>query len=72
MKKVKRLTKEDRAKLIEEAIRLVYDSLDSHLSPAAEKKFPKPTKGYQKETAVFHRLTVAEYARLIDILSKLY
>lgn len=50
-----------RAKLVNEAICFVYDSLDSHLWHAR--------KGKDKR---FHKKCVREYSRIIRLLSKLY
>lgn len=53
----------ERAKLIEKAMQLVWDSLQSHLPYTYEK---------EKDGYKFHKKCVAEYAELINILSKLY
>lgn len=53
----------ERAKLIEEAIRLVWESLESHLLYTYE----KDSAGHK-----FHREAVQQYARIITILTKLY
>jgi len=51
---------------IERAIRLTFDSLESHLKWTYEDKMPKG------ETRDFHKKCVQEYAEVIRILSKLY
>jgi len=61
--KKKRITPKERAKLIEEAINLVTDSLQSHLPYTHEP---------DKLGANFHQVCVVEYAKVIQILSKLY
>ena len=50
-------------KKIERAIKLVYDSLESHL---------KYTHIKTSEGILFHKKCVAEYAEIIKILSELY
>lgn len=52
-----------RAKTIEEAIRLVWDSLESHL---------KWTHTESTDGVRFHKTCIKEYARLIELLSELY
>lgn len=53
----------ERAKLIQRAIELAYDSLDSHLQYTHKKT---------SEGRKFHQKCVEEYSELINILSKLY
>lgn len=78
-KKVKKLVKKaavsprtraqlKRAKAIDEAMRLVYDSLQSHL-PFTH---ATPDSLMPGETAEFHKKCVKEYSRVLDLLSKLY
>lgn len=65
----KKVTKKDeRAKKIEEAIRLTYDSLQSHLPYTHE----EPDMTSRDETKAFHRKSVKEYVRLLTILTELY
>lgn len=57
-----------RAKAIDEAMRLVYDSLQSHLPfthVGADALMPG-------ETTEFHKNCVKEYSRVLELLSKLY
>ncbi len=58
----------ERAKKIEQAIRLIWSSLDSHLAWTYEKG-PK-VKYFGKK--VFHKRAVKEYAEIIKILTELY
>lgn len=60
------MKKRKKAKAIRKAIKLTWDSLDSHLKWTYSKKFPR------RETAKFHKLCVKEYATTIKLLSKLY
>jgi heme-degrading monooxygenase HmoA len=62
--------KKKRAKKIDEAIRLTWSSLESHLK-WTHHRLPKNNvdKG---ESNGFHRNCVKEYARTIQILSELY
>jgi hypothetical protein len=57
-----------RAHYIDEAIRLVYGSLESHLP------FTHVAPSYlgAGETVEFHKKCVKEYSRVLDLLSKLY
>lgn len=55
--------KDDRAKKIAEALRLVWGSLDSHLDFTFEK---------HHDSKLFHKKTVKEYAKLIKLLTELY
>lgn len=57
------MTKAQKHKLINEAIRLTWSSLESHLDY---------THGKSSEGTKFHVGCVKDYARVIDILSKLY
>lgn len=53
----------DRAKLVEEIIRLAYSSLESHLHY---------THRASAEGKTFHRACVKDYARIIKAASLLY
>jgi len=55
--------KYSREKKIERAIKLTYDSLQSHL---------KYTHIKTSEGIVFHKKCIVEYAEIIKILSELY
>lgn len=55
--------KEDRAKLIEDGIRLTWESLESHL---------KYTHTESADGTKFHKDCVREYVQLLGILAKLY
>ena len=57
------MTSSERAKLIEEAIRLTWDSLESHLVYT----YSKDEAGYE-----FHKQATKEYAKVIEILTQLY
>lgn len=57
------MKKSDRAKLIEEAVRMVYDSLESHLPW---------THRISSEGEKFHKKCVKEYVRIIEVLAQLY
>ena len=57
-----------RARYIDEAMRLVYDSLQSHL-PFTHVGSDSLIPG---ETVEFHKKCVKEYSRVLDLLSKLY
>lgn len=59
-----KLTKKQRAREIDKAIRLAYSSLESHL--------PYTYKKHVDGDMRFHRKCIAEYAEIISILSKLY
>ena len=52
-----------KAKILDEAIRLVWESLESHL-PYTYQKSPEGT--------AFHIKCVQEYTHLISLLTKLY
>ncbi|RTL06186.1 hypothetical protein EKK58_06100 [Candidatus Dependentiae bacterium] len=58
------VAKQQRAEKVNEAIRLVWGSLDSHLYYTNH----TPKDGTNK----FHQECVKEYARLITLLSELY
>lgn len=62
--KGKKTLKQQRAEKVNEAIRLVWGSLDSHLYYTNH----TPKDGTNK----FHQECVKEYARLITLLSELY
>jgi hypothetical protein len=55
--------KNERAKKIEQAIRLIWESLESHLYY---------THAKSSEGIRFHKRCVRDYAALIKILSELY
>jgi len=61
------MEKVNRAKCIDEIIRIAYDSLETHLSWTYSKGKPR-TGGNIK----FHQLCVKGYARQILLASKLY
>ena len=69
MKKRKKLTKRQRAKLIERGLRLIWDSLESHLPWTYGKN-----KGRGKGTGTrkFHKGATGEYGELVDIFTQLY
>jgi hypothetical protein len=52
-----------KAKILDEAIRLVWESLESHL-PYTYKKSPEGT--------AFHIKCVKDYCKLIELLTRLY
>lgn len=58
---------EKRAKLVEKAIRLVWESLESHLT-LTHAKIDAKTDG----THAFQKKCVKEYAELIKIIADLY
>lgn len=60
------MNRRKKAKAIRKAIRLTWDSLNSHLKWTYSKKFPR------RESAKFHKECVKEYATTIKLLSKLY
>lgn len=64
--------KNDRAKKIDNAIRIVWDSLDSHLS--GTHTLTTTQKKYVEEVGSnkFHQKCVKEYAEVIKVLSELY
>jgi hypothetical protein len=57
------MTKKQRGQKIEEAIRLIWDSLQSHL---------QWTHTHSSEGEKFHKQCVKEYAILIKLLADLY
>jgi hypothetical protein len=61
---MKKLSKKQRAREIEKAIRLAYSSLESHL--------PYTHKKHVDGSMKFHRECIREYSEIISILSKLY
>lgn len=67
-KRENRSVKDDRrARLVEEAILLVWSSLNSHL-PYTYRKYSN-AKGENKQ---FHKKCVKEYIRIIEILKEFY
>lgn len=64
------MSKKERAKEIDRAIRLTWESLQSHLKYCYE----EIDKGHKKqgETNEFHKQCVRDYAETLLILSKLY
>lgn len=57
----------ERAKKIEQGIKIAYDSLETHLM------YTHSPKGLiRNETHTFHKKCVKEYATLIAILAELY
>lgn len=66
MKKVEKKREES----IERAIRLVWDSLESHLKPTYLKL--ESLDKERGETHTFHKKCVTEYAEVIKLLSELY
>lgn len=59
----KKLSQKQRAKIVERCIRDVWESLDTHL-PYTHDKHP--------DGADFHKKCVADYAKTIERLSKLF
>ncbi|MDE2233420.1 MAG: hypothetical protein KGJ90_04915 [Patescibacteria group bacterium] len=57
------MKKNDRAKAIEKAVKIVYDSLQSHL-PYTHKK--------SSEGVRFHKQCVKDYTELIKLIISLY
>lgn len=57
------MTKKERAKQIERAIRLTWDSLQSHLRYTHER---------HRDSASHHVKCIKEYSEIITILAKLY
>lgn len=59
-----------RAKMIDEAIKLTWSSLQSHLGYT----YTETPKGYTRERTgrAFHKKCVQDYTRVITILTKLY
>lgn len=60
---------EDRARMVEQGIRLAWESLESHLIRTYQDGRESKKRG---ETVQFHKKCIREYAELIDILSRLY
>lgn len=60
------MTKEERAKVIQRIIFLVWDSLDSHLPYTYESD-----EGV-KASPAFHKKCVKEYAEIIKLLTSIY
>jgi hypothetical protein len=63
----KRQNEDRRAKLIEEAMKIVWSSLDSHL-PYTHKKYTNANGEHRG----FHKKCVKEYVRLMEILKEFY
>lgn len=61
-----------KAKKIAKAIRMIYDSLESHLDWTHPTKKEMRIMKSRDETPEFHKKCVREYAELIMILSELY
>lgn len=59
---------DERARKIDEAIRLTYDSLQSHLRYTYE----EPDMTSRNETKAFHKRCVTDYGKVIKILTELY
>lgn len=59
---------EERAKKVEQAIRLAYGSLETHLRYTHGKLVTHD----RNETHAFHKRCVTEYATLIKLLTELY
>jgi len=57
---------DERARKVEAAMRLTWDSLRSHLKYTYANRLP------QKETKVWHKKCVKEYSEIIKLLSELY
>ena len=67
--KKKRQSKADgRALKIEEAIRLTYDSMQSHMPYT----YGHEELMIRKETKAFHKKCVKDYQRVIQLLTELY
>ncbi len=61
---MKKLSKKQRAKAVDKAIRLTWESLESHLHWTRHK---------DKQTGSgFHKNCVKDYAKTIKLISKLY
>ena len=67
MKKEK-LTRRERAKIVDECLKLVYDSLKSHLGYTHSKIKGNKVFG----STSFQKKTVKEYAWLMFLISRLY
>ena len=63
-----RLSKAGRARVVEQCIELVYDSLKSHMGYTSSKLSGKSSLG----TTAFQKRTIKEYAWTIFLLSQLY
>jgi hypothetical protein len=63
---MKKMKPDERAKKIEEIIKIVYDSLDSHLP------YTHQSDDGVKASKKFHKKCVEEYARIIKLLSEIY
>jgi hypothetical protein len=61
------MTSDDRAVHVDEAMRLTWASLESHLAWTH-----RESRGKYAGSKQFHRNTIKGYARLIYLLSKLY
>ena len=61
---MKKLSKKQRAKTIDKAIRLTWESLESHLHWTSHKD-----TGVKKK---FHKQCVKDYAKTIKLIAKLY
>lgn len=59
------MKEQERARLIERAIRLTWASAESHLRLVHERR-PR------NESADFHKKAIREYLEILTILSKLY
>lgn len=57
------MTTDRRAKKVDEALRLVWSSLESHLDLTSKKSY---------EGKTFHKRCVKGYARIVSLLSDLY
>jgi len=60
----------ERAKLIDDAMRMVWVSLESHLTHTHSTAMLN--KKDKKETCAFHKKCVRDYVELMSTLSKLY
>ena len=65
----KKVTADERAKKVDDIIRIAFDSLKTHLPYTHHVK--KTDMAY-KETVFFHRKCVKEYAKIIQLASELY
>jgi hypothetical protein len=63
---MKKTTEQERARKIDEAMRLVWASLETHLI------YTHAGKLIRNETYDFHKKTVIEYVALLKLLSELY
>ena len=62
----------DRAKKIDKAIRIVWDSLETHLKLTHTLTKAQTQKGTECGGHKFHQWCVKDYAKLIQILTELY